>query len=114
MDIEIINYYWGVFDSIHDANSADAEENFIFTGDEIPTSVLESFEEERIDEFEGEYGMPGIGEPEQVDVLTVTAIGSTKIIRVYNRAIMLFKTNDEAMKRLHRFLCVVQKAGQNS
>ncbi len=102
-----------MFDSVDDANAEGAEENFIFTGDEIPTSVLDSFEEERVYDLEGEYGIPGVGEPEQVDVLTVTASGSTKTIRVYNRVIMLFKTNDEAVKRLHRFLCVVQKAGRD-
>ncbi|KPL03852.1 MAG: hypothetical protein AMJ73_05165 [candidate division Zixibacteria bacterium SM1_73] len=63
--------------------------------------------DEGIDELRGEFGLPGVGEPEQVDVLKVIAGGETWETRVLNRAITLFAQDDEQVRRLHRFFGVL-------
>jgi hypothetical protein len=109
MSVEHVEYYWGMFESADAAEPAGARAHVRFSGPGIPEAVATSFKEERINELTGDYGFPGAGDPEQVDVLTYVASGHEQTVRVMNRAIALFNSDDEEIKRLHRFFHTVEK-----
>lgn len=112
MSLERVDYYWGMYDSVDEAEPATARNRVRFSRREIPEAVATSFETERIHELEGDYGFPGAGDPEQVDVLTYSAGGRERTVRVMNRAIVLVATDNEEIKRLHRFFYAIEKDGR--
>lgn len=107
MRIERIEYFWGLFDEPDSVDYSKAKIHVVFEASEIPDDVLQSFMEERIYELRGEFGILCVGKPEQVDCLEVSAEGETWQTRVFNRAITLFTQDDEEVRRLHRFFCVI-------
>ena len=53
----------------------------------------------------GTYGDPRAGDPIQYDELRIEHdLGAVEIV-VYNRAILLFMTDSEAVRRLHQVCC---------
>jgi hypothetical protein len=48
----------------------------------------------------------------QYDELTIERAGGTNKIIVFNRAIMLFKTNEEFFVRFHRVACLIDDTGR--
>jgi hypothetical protein len=112
MSLEHVDYFWGMFGSADEAEPRAARNHIRFSGRDIPEAVTASFEEERIHELEGDYGFPGAGDPEQVDVLTYVASGNERTVRVMNRAIALFASDDEKIKRLHRFFYAIEREGE--
>lgn len=103
-----IDYFWGMFDSADEADPTTAQNHVQYSGPEIPDAVVTSFEEEQIHKLNGDYGFPGAGDPEQVDVLTYVTRGHERTVRVMNRAIALFASDDEEIKRLHRFFYAIE------
>jgi hypothetical protein len=57
----------------------------------------------------GVYGIPDVGEPVQIDSLQISHEQGTTEITVYNRAIMLFHTDDEVYRRIHRVCCIIER-----
>ena len=114
MKLEKVDYFWGMYESAAKADMTKAEKHHIFTAPDIPEAVRQSFEQERIYELSGDYGLPGAGSPTQVDVLSFVVDGEEKRIRVINRAISMFTMEDEEIKRLHRFFGVVDRAATMS
>jgi hypothetical protein len=108
MKIEKVEYFGGVFKEPDFAAVPDADTHVVFEAAEVPQDIQQSFTNERIEELRGEFGLPGVGEPEQVDFLKVTAGGETWEIRVLNRAITLFVQDNEEIRRLHRFFGVLR------
>jgi len=53
----------------------------------------------------GTYGAPEAGEPIQYDELRIEHDEGDVEIVVYNRAILLFMTDTEAVKRIHQVCC---------
>ena len=107
MKIEKVEYFGGLFQKPDFAGASDADRHIVFEAPDVPDDVQQSFTDERIEELRGEFGFSGVGEPEQVDVLKLTAGGEVWQIRVLNRAITLFLQDSEEIRRLHRFLCVL-------
>jgi hypothetical protein len=107
MKIDRIEYFWGLFQEPDLAAASDAKTHIVLEAPDIPDLVQQSFADERIEELRGEFGLPGVGEPEQVDFLKVTAEGRVWEIRVLNRAITLIAQDDEEIHRLHRFFGVL-------
>lgn len=107
MKIEKVEYFGGLFQKPDFAVVSDADIHIVFESLEVPDDVQQSFTDEKIEELRGEFGLPGVGEPEQVDVLKLTAAGEVWQIKVLNRAITLFLQDNEEIRRLHRFLCVL-------
>lgn len=94
------------------ADSSRASLHVIFEASEIPDEVRRSFMQERIYELRGDFGMTGVGEPQQVDFLQVSVEGETWQTRVFNRAITLFADDDEETRRLHRFFCIISDSAR--
>ncbi|MBI2998034.1 MAG: hypothetical protein HYY46_06200 [Deltaproteobacteria bacterium] len=57
----------------------------------------------------GDYGDPLVGDPLQYDELVIEHAGGAKRIALYNRAIMLFTTEEEFYKQIHRVCCAIEK-----
>ena len=53
----------------------------------------------------GTYGDPNAGDPIQYDELRIEHEEGDVEIVVYNRAILLFTTNSEALKPIHEVCC---------
>ncbi len=104
MGLNRLDYFWGAYSAVEDATPDEAEGQVHLAEDEIPASLVESFREEEISRLSGEYGRRGVGKPEQVEKLRYVQDDSEHKIVVVNRAIMLFKTDDPIMRRLHRFI----------
>ena len=105
MALERLDYFWGMYSSVPEATPEKAKGRVHLTQDEIPSAVAESFREEEIFSFSGEYGKRGVGDPEQVEELRYVHDGAERSIVVANRAIVLFKASDPTtMRQLHRFL----------
>ena len=55
----------------------------------------------------GVYGDPSLGDPMQFDHLLIDHGGGRTEITLYNRAILLFKTDDDFYKQVHRVCCMI-------
>ena len=58
----------------------------------------------------GEYGDPLVGDPLEYDELTIEHAGGTTRIGLFNRGIMLFTTNEEFYRQVHRVCETILKA----
>lgn len=104
--LERLDYYWGLFDEPEIASPEGANKRASFRSPEIPDVVVNSFETERIGDLEGEFGMPGVGKPTEIDHFEYVVESRTRTIRVFNRGISLFQQETPELLRLHRFFCV--------
>jgi len=106
--IERIEYTWGLSER-GDLEDLEGRITRKYESPKIPQCVLESFEKEQISELEGQFGDAQLGEPIEIDHLIITTNEDTKTIQIYNLGISLFLTDDEVMRRLHRFCDDIQK-----
>src|SRR5207247_10626664 len=72
-----------------------------FMGTSLPGSLLHHH---HLD-LAGTYGDPETGDPIQYDELRIEHDEGEVEIVVYNCAILLFTTDDEAVRRIHRVCC---------
>jgi len=70
----------------------------------FPDDVLALLDHHRLD-LGGTYGDPQAGDPIQYDELRIEHEEGVVEIVVYNRAILLFMTDSEAVKRIHEVCC---------
>ena len=59
----------------------------------------------------GTYGDPEAGDPIQYDELRIEHDQGEVEIVVYNRAILLFKADSEAVRRIHQVCCPLDNQG---
>lgn len=107
--VQRITYFWGLFESPGSASAEAAGWRVSFEAPDTPPRVVESFEAERISELAGEFGLPGAGEPTEVDHLEYEVDGVTRKIRVLNRGISMIHARTPELLRLHRFFSVLRK-----
>lgn len=107
--VQRLTYYWGLFDSPEDASAEAAGRRLSFEASDTPPRVAESFEAERISELAGEFGLPGAGQPTEVDHLEYEVDGVTRKVRVLNRGISMIHARKPELLRLHRFFSVLRK-----
>jgi len=72
---------------------------------EIPENVRRAISAEKLRNLGGVYGEKTGGDPVEYDHLKMTLNDDTIEITVFNRGIMLFMTDDERIRRIHRVLC---------
>ena len=80
-----------------------------FEGEAIPKDVLEILTKEDYKTLKLRYGDPLWGEPIQYDLMTIEDEEGTKVIEVFNRAILLMFKNTEETQRVHRVIYAVEK-----
>ncbi len=95
---------------LSDTEVDEALDAIVFEGGAIPREVLLSIHDNELLGKSGDYGDPHAGHPVQCDHLRIEHCGETTEIIVYNRAIMLFHSNDEIFKRVHRLCCAIETA----
>ena len=74
------------------------------TTPDLPEDVLAPFDQHLLD-LAGSYGDPNAGDPMQYDERRIEHEEGTVEIVVYNRAILLFTTDSEAVRRIHQVCC---------
>jgi hypothetical protein len=87
--IDSLEYFWGLFDTPEEAAASGAMKRLCLGEGDIPARVQQSFRRERIEELRGEFGEVGLGQPEEVSPLKVSAQGEIWETRVFNHAILL-------------------------
>lgn len=107
--LERLSYFWGLFDLEEAASVEGADKRVDFESSEVPEAVSRSFEAERIAELDGEFGLPNVGDPTEVDYLEYSLGGETRRVRVVNRGISMFVAETPELVRLHRFFGVSRK-----
>ena len=79
-----------------------------------PLEVVESVLDNDLLTAGDVYGMPEAGERVQIDHLQIEHRQGTTEITVYNRAIMLFSTDDDIYPRVHRVCGAIEKQTERS
>jgi hypothetical protein len=80
-----------------------------FEAPTIPPEVLAVCDANRITELKGTFGDPMLGAPIQYDYLTISGGSNRTSIELFNRAIVLFMSDDEDVKRIHRVMSLIQR-----
>lgn len=83
----------------------------VFKGSKIPTELHKLVLETNILNCGGAYGNADVGDPVQYDNLKIFLTDDTVEITFFNRAITLFATDDDKLRKIHYFMCMVQKLG---
>ena len=107
-DLEQIEYRSGMLESGMKLDDLPA---MVWRGAKIPADVRKSINEEDILNLGGTYGDEHAGDPVEYDHLRLVLTDDVVEIKVFNRGITLFMTDDEKVKRIHRLLCKLDKAG---
>lgn len=77
-------------------------------GSQLTKRIRDSFEEEKITELYGIYGAETGATPVEVDRLEVKTNNGEIAVTVLNRGIILLMSENEEVKRLHRFFCTLR------
>lgn len=74
---------------------------------DLPGNIAAAIRDDRLLYAGGVYGDPLAGDPVQIDELVLEVEGRCVQITVYNRAIMLFQTQEDIYPRVHRTCCQI-------
>jgi hypothetical protein len=85
----------------------------VFEAPNIPASVLGAIATIDILKLPGKYGDPRNGRPIEYDRLTIDHDAGSVTIEFFNRAISLFMSESEIVKRIHRTMCAIQMVARN-
>lgn len=75
----------------------------------ITKKILQSFENEQIDQLSGVYGDRAAGDPVEVDRLEIKFNERDNFVTVFNRGIAMLFTNSDEISRLDRFFGVLER-----
>ncbi len=76
---------------------------------EMTAGIANSFAREEIENLSGTYGDPSMGEPVEIDFLEISVSNREAIsVQAFNRGITLLVGDSDEMRRLHRFICVLE------
>ena len=104
--ISRIIYRHGFLDDIEDEAGL---EIMVLTGPAITKDIVRLVHDNELQGANGMYGDPTIGDPLQIDQLDIEHPGEPTRITLYNRAIMLFTTNEKFYVQVHRVCCAIDK-----
>lgn len=84
-------------------------ESTVLEGPALSREVVVAIHDNELLGATGDYGDPMVGDPLQYDELLIEHAGGTTSIALYNRAIMLFSTDEELYKQIHRVCCAIEE-----
>jgi hypothetical protein len=84
-----------------------------WTAPNIPRAIFESFAVEGIENLDGHWGNPRVGDPIQIDIIDVETSDRTLTVEIYNRAIECVLGASETTRALHR-ICETLRAAAGS
>lgn len=110
-EILCVRYTRGMVRTLSDLRAGRGLKITEWNSPDIPSAILESFEEEGLDFLEGEWGNPKVGDPIQVDIIDIESDRNVVTIQLYNRAIFLVRDDEsEELQRIHRACVVLEQA----
>ncbi len=109
MRVKSIDYAWGQLESLGQIDASKALLKGRLEHPGIPQEVTDALVEERILELDGDFGDPALGEPTEVDLLTLEMSEKVIHIRVFNRGIGLLLGGDDRGVHPHRFLFILRR-----
>ena len=92
-------YRRGFIENLTDRSSLHTSE---FSSEDLPEDIAAGIRDNDLLDAGGVYGDPLVGEPLQIDELVLELGGRQIELTVYNRAVMLFQTNEDIYPRIHR------------
>ncbi|MCH8245381.1 MAG: hypothetical protein IH951_03125 [Bacteroidetes bacterium] len=104
--IDKVTYTYGFTEDIMEDSRFDT---IVLNGSAITHELVRVIHDNQVIGAAGVYGDPTAGDPLQVDRLIIEHGGESTSIVVYNRAIMLFVTNEEFFRQVHRVCCVINR-----
>jgi len=107
LEVNRIEYAHFMVDGLDDLQTSKDRQTSILEAPNIPDEIMKVMEEEKIFELQGDFGNPSLGDPIEVDHLLIETDRGLHELRVLNRGIMLLMTNDEILRRLHRFFVAI-------
>jgi hypothetical protein len=108
-DLEQIEYRKGMLEN---GMKPDVLPMKAWRGAKIPAEIRKAINEEDILNLGGVYGDENAGDPVEYDHLRLVLTDDTVEITVFNRGIMLFTTDNERVRRIHRVLCKLEGSGK--
>ena len=87
-------------------------ESTVLEGDALSEEVVVAIHDNELLSADGEYGDPLVGHPIQCDELLIEHTNGTTEIVIYNRAIMLFSSDDEIYRQIHRVCCTIDRVAR--
>lgn len=102
--ISRVRYRHGMLASLGDRDSCG---EVVFEAPDISASIVSAIAANRILELPGTYGDPEMGTPIEYDEVTIDYEDGSITIEFFNRAISLFTSDSEVVRRIHRALCVI-------
>ena len=106
-DLEQIEYRWGMIEKGMKPENLPVK---VWRGAKIPADVRKAINEENILNLGGLYGDKSAGDPVEYDHLKLVLTDDTVDIKVFSRGIMLFTSDDDRIRRIHRVLCKLESA----
>ena len=104
--IKRIVYRGGMVEDLADVSRL---ETTILEGPSLSTDVADAIHRNRLLELRGEHGNREVGESIQYDHLAVDHEAGRTGITLYNRGIMLFHSDGEIYRRIHRVCCAIER-----
>ena len=83
--------------------------SMILEGPVLSREIIVTIHDNELLGASGTYGDPLVGDPLQYDELIIEHADGTTKIALYNRAIMLFTTDEEFYQQVHRVCCAIDK-----
>jgi len=108
-DLEQIEYRKGMLEK---GMKPDGLPVKIRRGAKISAEIRKAINEEDILNLGGVYGDEDAGDPVEYDHLRLVLTDDTVEITVFNRGIMLFTSDDEHVRCIHRVLCKLEGSGK--
>ncbi|MCZ6563204.1 MAG: hypothetical protein O6948_09855 [Deltaproteobacteria bacterium] len=104
--IQRVTYRRGMLSDPEDLSGL---ESTVLEGPALSREIIVTIHDNELLGASDNYGDPLVGDPLQYDELIIEHTGGTTRIALYNRAIMLFTTDDEFYKQVHRVCCAIDK-----
>ena len=99
-----IEYRWGLLSDGMTPHSLPLRS---WRGGRIPQKVTDAVFRENLLRLEGVYGDKDAAVPVEYDHLRLVLTNRTVDIKVFNRGAVLFATDNEKLRRIHRVLCLL-------
>ncbi len=107
--ISKITYRYGFLNDLDIEDDSDLQ-TIVLAGSDITDDLLRKIHDHEILGATGIHGDPAVGDPIQVDELDFEHPGGPTRFTLYNRAIMLFHTNEEFYVQVHRVCCAIDQS----
>ena len=105
-DIEKIEYCHGLLEKGKQATDLPVK---VWRSSQINAEIIRSLHNEDILNLGGVYGNKDMGDPPEYDHLRIVLTDDEVQIEFFNRGISLLTADSETYRRIHRFLCVLDK-----